>query len=236
MVLAVEILVAAGGDFDGAAAVEADDRRDRPAVEDLFRYRIRTVVVIEMPDAGDAGDMALIVIHWTALLPQVVPVLRSGETDGRLVGALEGMAPDIETVEQEIVGERAGCRDLERVVGSGLVGDEIDVLAQNAGVIGAAGVDAGLRGARSGSIGRVVVVDHERDAVGQRSDIGCGHRDMLRQLALDGCIDLVDVGPAVVGADGFNAGGRAGSADSSDCRHTGTGRRSGRRRDFHRRC
>lgn len=143
VVLAVEVLVAAGGDFERRAAVQADDGRDGPAVDDLLDDA-GSPEVVDVPQAGDAGHVALIVIHRSALLPQVVPVLRGGDSNGRLVRTLEGMAPDVVAVEEKVVGEGPVGRDLQRVIRRGLVGGEIDVLAQNAGIVRTAIVDAGL--------------------------------------------------------------------------------------------
>src|ERR1700728_1672425 len=143
VVLAVQVLVRPSHHFHGSSAVEGDDGRDGPAVNDVLHDGI-AVEVVDVPHAGDAGDVALIVIHRAPLLPESVPVLSGSEAVGGLIGALECVAPDIKAVEQKVVGQRPVRRNLHRVIRSGLVGGEINVLAKNAGIVRTASVNAGL--------------------------------------------------------------------------------------------
>src|ERR1700728_870555 len=105
------------------------------------------------------------------------------------------MAQNIEAVQHEVVRQRSVSRELEGMIGSSLVRDKKDVLPQNAWVVGAPGVDAGLRSGGSGCIRSIVIVDHDGQIMGKRPDVGSRQTDLAGQLTLDSGIDLVDQGP-----------------------------------------
>ena len=150
--------------------------------------------------------MPAVIVRRTSFLPQIVEILGGGLTDRRLIDALEGMAEDVEAVDHQVVGKRPAGRDLKRVVRRGLVGFVVSDLAQDAWIVGTAGVDAGLRCAGSGRIGGIVFIQHERQMVRQRADIGDGEADIFGQLALHSRVELVDQWPLIVFRDGFDAG------------------------------
>ena len=194
----VEVLVGTGDDVDRRAAVKDGDGRYRPMIRKLTQEGVRALVVVEIPYAGDAGGVTPVIVRRASLFLQMGEVLRGRQPDSGLVGALERMAQDIEAVQHEVVRQRPVSRDLEGMIGGSLVGDQKDVLPQNAWIVRTPHIDAGLRCGGSRCIGGVVIVNHDGQIMRQRSDIGNCGTDLARQLTLNSGVDLVDQGHCVL--------------------------------------
>src|SRR5215472_19172545 len=137
--------------------------------------------------------MTALAIHGTAFFPQRIEILRvTGLTDAIVVDAREGVSQDVEAAEHEVMREWSGGRNLQRVVRSGLIGREIGDKAQSAAVaVRTPGIGVGGYGA--GRPHRSVRVDLKGQVVRKRAYVGNRQADVLRQLALDGCVELIRI-------------------------------------------
>ena len=91
------------------------------------------------------------------------------------------------------------ARELQAVIGSGLVRHEESHCAESR--IGPARQDVGAAAGRGRSNHRIVDVAIKRQVVTQCSNVSCRSRQVLGQLALDGKVQLIRVGPLEVGVD-----------------------------------
>lgn len=82
---AVKVPVGTSDDVDRRAAIEDDDGRYRPVIRELAHEGVRTLVVIEIPDARDAGRVASIIVGRASFFPQIGKILRGGQPDSRFI-------------------------------------------------------------------------------------------------------------------------------------------------------
>lgn len=82
---AVKVLVGTSDDVDRRAAVEGDDGRYRPVIRELAHEGVRALVVIDIPNAGDASCMAPIIVRRASFFPQIGKILGGGQPDSRFI-------------------------------------------------------------------------------------------------------------------------------------------------------
>ncbi len=141
---AVKALVGPCSCREHCAAVQNENRRDRPAIEHCLHDVVVAVDVVNVPCAGDRGGVAQVGVHTAVFLLESAAdsaqrVIRRREGSAKVAGilrarksvcirleAIDGVAPDIVASEAEASGDLLGRRDLQGFVTACQVRKQID--------------------------------------------------------------------------------------------------------------